>query len=708
MKTKLLLCCLSFLLFSTLHAQIKCGFDARMNEMRRQHPGYENEINNQVRKYILENQMSIARLAKTQAAIYYIPVVVHVLHTGGAVGSTYNPSAANITGAIDYLNAVYDGTWTGSGGAILGVGDIQIKFVLATKDPNNNASTGINRIDASSLANYTAGGMFLSSTGATELDVKNLSRWDPTRYYNIWVVNKIDGLDGTAGSFVAGFAYFPMPNNTTANNLRIDGTVMLATQMQPGRKTLPHEIGHAFNLHHPFNGEVVVTGVNTCPANAVPSTDGDAVSDTDPIINPADDSYGGSAFGCRTGTNSCTGGAYNDFTEKNFMNYTSCYQLFTPGQKTRMLAAAAVSTRSGLTSSWANNQGTYPTTWVAPVAPVVTPASAISPPFANALGILYVSLNGNKVYSLNATQDGGYVDNVKWYNLFLVEANTGYTMELGLRNSGNAEQVGVWIDFDGNGSFNDVNERVFYSINNAASSTLTFNFTTPTALSGSIVRMRIMNNFSTIYGYTPLNGASASTGEGQSEDYPVFLKTSGVLPLTLLKFSGYTKNANNYLSWTTSRETNTREFVVQRSFNGGAYTSVGTIDAQGNSNREINYQLTDKEMNTGQYNYRLKMLDVNEAFTYSHTVSLTVDAPLKTTILTNPFTTTIKLLLPAQSGIVTLRVFDALGKTLLQKSVNSASGNFVELNVDPSVANGIYFLQTTVNNKSSVQKLVKQ
>lgn len=354
-----------------------------------------------------------------------------------------------------------------------------------------------------------------------------------------------------------------------------------------------------------------------------------------------------------------------------------------------MLAAAAVSTRSGLTSSWANNQGSYPITWVAPVAPTVTPVPALNS--ANALGIMYVSLNGNKVYSLNATQDGGYLDNVKWYNLFQVEANTGYTMEVGLRNSTNAEQIGVWIDYDGNGSFNDVNERVFYSINNAATSTLSFSFTTPTALSGAIVRMRIMNDFSTIYGRTPLNGASATMDAGQAEDYPVFIKTSGALPLTLLKFSGHTKNSNNYLSWITSSETGTKEFVVQRSFNGGAYTSVGTVDAQGNSSSEINYQFTDKEMSSGQYNYRLKMVDVNEAFTYSKNVSLSLEAPLKTTILTNPFTTTIKLLVPAQSGIVTVRLFDAVGKTLLQKNVNTAAGNFVALNIDPSTASGIYF-----------------
>ena len=34
----------------------------------------------------------------------------------------------------------------------------------------------------------------------------------------------------------------------------LDGTIMLATQMNTNRKTLAHEIGHAFSLYHPFQG----------------------------------------------------------------------------------------------------------------------------------------------------------------------------------------------------------------------------------------------------------------------------------------------------------------------------------------------------------------------------------------------------------------------------------------------------------------------
>ena len=155
-------------------------------------------------------------------------------------------------------------------------------------------------------------------------------RWDPTQYYNIWVVDKIDGADGTSGQFIAGFAYFP------GGDPNYDGIIMLATQMITGQKTLPHEIGHAFNLYHPFQGS---TDVTVCPANANCNTDGDLVCDTDPISY---NQTGGIVdFTCRTGTNSCTGTAYSSNTESNYMNYTFCYTLFTWAERISAIVSIA-------------------------------------------------------------------------------------------------------------------------------------------------------------------------------------------------------------------------------------------------------------------------------------------------------------------------------------------------------------------------------
>src|SRR5688572_6187901 len=97
------------------YAQPRCGFDARMEELRKENPGLDQQVNRQVQEYI-----SRQHKLTTSGTLYHIPVVVHVMHTGDAVGTLYNPSDASITAAIDYLNAVYDGTWTGAGGSILG------------------------------------------------------------------------------------------------------------------------------------------------------------------------------------------------------------------------------------------------------------------------------------------------------------------------------------------------------------------------------------------------------------------------------------------------------------------------------------------------------------------------------------------------------------------------------------------------------------
>jgi hypothetical protein len=327
------------------YAQKLCSFDERMAQLIANNPAQaqlfkENE--ERIQQFIKSHEGQ--RNPNSTQLLYNIPVVVHVMHTGGAVGTLYNPIDANIIGAINYMNQVFGGTYAGMEAPVEGgpVVNLEIQFALAQRTPSCGSTNGINRVNASSIPNYTSFGVNANnSNGCSDVDLKNFSRWDPAQYYNIWLVNKIDGADGTSGQFIAGYAYFP---GSPAN---IDGTVMLATQMLAGEKTLPHELGHAFNLHHPFNG----SNLNTqCPTNTNCNTQGDLVCDTDPISNNVNGS-GVYDFSCRTGTNSCTGTAFTRNTEKNFMSYTNCYTLFTNGQKARVQAAMSLPSRSSLGTS---------------------------------------------------------------------------------------------------------------------------------------------------------------------------------------------------------------------------------------------------------------------------------------------------------------------------------------------------------------------
>ncbi|MDP4258569.1 MAG: M43 family zinc metalloprotease [Bacteroidota bacterium] len=427
---KLTLTVLALLLAQWVFAQPTCGFDLVHRRKMKEDPTYRQNVRTdeaRIREYLIRHPQLMqppraVTIDKTGpspsplTALYTIPVVVHVVHTGGAIGTIYNPTDAQITGAINYLNSVYNGSIAGTEGA----GDLQVQFALAKRDPNCNPTNGINRVDGSGVSGYVSGGVQASQSvvGTADINVKNLIRWDPTQYYNVWVVDKIDGADGTGpGSFIAGFAYFPgSPSNE-------DGIIMLATQMISGQKTLPHEIGHAFNLYHPFQSNDA-SGLS-CDPNTDCSVDGDMVCDTDPITIPSN-------FQCRTGTNPCTGTPYNDSTEKNYMNYTFCYDLFTPGQKARMLAAAAGPFRLSLSTS----QGaTAPNAGSSPCTPKID-----------------FELSGDQVTEATAASSGcrSYTDYT--YNLVIGNSPSVAATATISQSSGTATR-GVDYDLTTNGSF---------------------------------------------------------------------------------------------------------------------------------------------------------------------------------------------------------------------------------------------------------------
>lgn len=317
-----------------------CGFDGLHRSMQQVSPALKRklELNEQKISSAIQARRAGRLPLHRRNALVYIPVVVHVLHTGGPVGSRYNPPDAQIEAAIAYLNEIYSGTHPSlTPAGVNAAGDLGIRFALAQRDPDCNPTSGIHRINMSANSDYINNGVS-SNDYAADVAFKTPIIWDKTRYYNIYVVNKINGQDGSAGQFIAGYAYFP-------TDAVVDGTVMLASQMKADSKTLSHEIGHAFNLYHPFEGSA---NKSQCPAGL-----GDRVDDTDPISYNAS-TTGVVDFTCRTSLNKCNANApFNIRTESNFMNYTNCYTLFTPGQKERMQASLELAERSSLMESTA-------------------------------------------------------------------------------------------------------------------------------------------------------------------------------------------------------------------------------------------------------------------------------------------------------------------------------------------------------------------
>ncbi len=257
-------------------------------------------------------QRWIAENGSETREVISIPVVVHIVYRTAAE----NISDEHVFSQLQVLNEDYRMTnadadnvpsvWNGV------KADSEIEFCLAVRDPNGFPTTGITRTETTVTS-------WNGSDNVKRTNMGGIDPWPTTKYLNIWVCN--------IGSGLLGFAYQP---GVAAS---LDGLVIgyrffgrgvsgLSSSYNKGR-TATHEIGHYFNLDHPW-------GTSASNPNCNMS---DFVDDTPVQLEPN--------YGCKTFPYvSCNNGPNGDMFN-NYMDYgnDACLFFFTQGQKQRMLAA---------------------------------------------------------------------------------------------------------------------------------------------------------------------------------------------------------------------------------------------------------------------------------------------------------------------------------------------------------------------------------
>ncbi len=349
-------------------ARIKCYTTEYMAELRRANPRMQTDAQFEdfMAKAIAKRKSDIERgVVQPLAGPYVINVIVHVIHSGEAVGTYPNLLQRQVASQIRVLNEDFNRTnadaantpaaFLGVAGSVSGTAPAGggIVFQLARQDPAGNLlqEAGVHRYQVASQATYST--TFINGT------IKPATSWDNSRYMNIWTIKSpvsgTSALYGYAqfpdGSGLAGLSASGGASNTDGlviaadafgSNYDASGTILPVGQRfqfssgaDKGR-TVTHELGHGLGLRH-------IWGDANCGDDFCADTPVAQTSNTAPCYTHPKNS-------------TCAGAQPEMFM--NYMDYTldACMNIFTQNQMTRMVTVMNVSPgRNTLTAATVGN-----------------------------------------------------------------------------------------------------------------------------------------------------------------------------------------------------------------------------------------------------------------------------------------------------------------------------------------------------------------
>jgi len=178
---------------------------------------------------------------------------------------------------------------------------------------------------------------------------------------------------------------------------------------------------------------------------------------------------------------------------------------------------------------------------------------------------------------------------------------------------------------------------------------------------------------------------------------------SGTLPVVLSDFKVAENGSTVAITWRTETEINSSHFIIERSTDGKEWVAIGTEQASGNISVAKNYSFTDPAPADGTNYYRLRIVDIDNAFKYS----LIKTASFKATVLTivtgpNPATSFLNINVSAPGNQpYRLRLVNRSGQIVYDQK-QAASTKRLQLNVS-NYAEGTYFVE--VSNAAGMRKI---
>lgn len=198
-------------------------------------------------------------------------------------------------------------------------------------------------------------------------------------------------------------------------------------------------------------------------------------------------------------------------------------------------------------------------------------------------------------------------------------------------------------------------------------------------------------------------GPGSSLGEVATFTYSITI--ADPLPVTLISFKARSEAQTAVLIWSTSAETNSDGFHIERSKDGKAWTKIGNVQSNHESNSIQHYFFSDTNPINGEILYRLKMVDYDGTFAYSHIESLSFSLQDQVTLYPNPVlhSEELRMVIHDRSKVTSVKIISSTGKIV-------SDLNILQTDKIPThhLVSGLYFVQVIRDNgKTEITRFIK-
>lgn len=179
-----------------------------------------------------------------------------------------------------------------------------------------------------------------------------------------------------------------------------------------------------------------------------------------------------------------------------------------------------------------------------------------------------------------------------------------------------------------------------------------------------------------------------------------------ILPVRIMSFKGHPENERTVLEWETGWEKNSKEFVIERSRDMRAFSTIGAVAASGETTERAFYSFVDNDPPEGISYYRLKLVDKDFSFTTCKPIAVEHSwQAIEARVAPNPASAQIITLIAPGMRNVLLTLHNSAGTPVPFLREDDSSG-YIRLTPIRVLASGIYFVVYVKNGQKEQLKVL--